>query len=110
MDAVAHGGTAAGTLMRRVGELDDAIEQAAERLADARHELLGIESDVLDESELRDALASFDPVGNELFPREKARVLALLIERVVYDARSYDVRITFRPGGVRALGPRRESA
>lgn len=72
--------------------------------------MLAIDGDVLDENVLRDALASFDPVWDELFPREKARVLALLIERVVYDARSYDVRITFRPGGVKALGPRRESA
>lgn len=110
VEAVARGGPAADTLMRRVGELDGEINRAAQRLATARRELLVIGTHALDENDLREALAAFDPVWDELFPREKARVLALLIERIVYDARSYDVQITFRPGGVKSLGPRRVSA
>jgi hypothetical protein len=37
------------------------------------------------------------------FPREKARILALLLERVAYDGRVGEVSLKFRPGGVRTL-------
>src|SRR5947209_20466286 len=36
----------------------------------------------LDESEVRTALQRLDPVWNELFPAEQARVVQLLVERV----------------------------
>ena len=35
---------------------------------------------------------------SELFPAERARVLALLLERVEYDAQKGEVAITFRAG------------
>ena len=56
-----------------------------------------------DEDDLRRALERFDPLWDELFPSERARVLHLLIESVVYDGREREVKITFRPGGVRQL-------
>jgi hypothetical protein len=36
-------------------------------------------------------------------PRERARVVHLLIEQVTYDSEAGEVSITFRPGGVRVL-------
>ena len=36
----------------------------------------------------------------ELFPKERARILALLLERVEFDANKGEVAITFRPGGM----------
>lgn len=50
-------------------------------------------------------MSQFDPIWAELFPRERARVLSSLIERVSYDTRTRDVSITLRPGGVRVLKP-----
>ena len=49
-------------------------------------------------------LWGFDPVWGTLSPREQARVLHLLIERVGYDGEKERVAITFRPGGIKALG------
>jgi hypothetical protein len=43
------------------------------------------------------------PVWQQLFPREKARILRLLVERVEYLAKDGRVEIVFRPGGVRAM-------
>ena len=59
--------------------------------------------DHVNADELRDALADLEPVWAELFPKEQARVLDLLIERVVFDAEAGEVAITFRPDGPRSL-------
>ena len=51
----------------------------------------------------RRSRASFDPIWRELFPREQARILRLLIETVTYDAEADEVAITFRPGGIKMV-------
>jgi site-specific DNA recombinase len=90
--------------VRRVeDELDDLLQKGAARSAAALGELAALESRVIDESDLREALASFMPVWSQLFPREKARILRLLVERVEYHAADGKVEIVFRPGGVRAM-------
>ena len=48
--------------------------------------------------ELREALAELEPIWAELFPAERARVLALLIDRIALNASTGDVAITFREG------------
>lgn len=108
--AVAGGGSGTAILVQRLGEVDEAIGAVEERVAEARRELVAGRLQAFDEDDLRAALESFDPVWDELFPRERARILALLIERVVYTRSTGDVRITFRPSGVASLGRRRESA
>jgi site-specific DNA recombinase len=45
----------------------------------------------------------FDPVWDALVPKERARVLHLLIEQVDYDGTSGKVSITFHPAGVSLL-------
>ena len=62
-----------------------------------------LERGTIDEQDLRAALASFEPVWQELLPAERGRILQLLIETVSYDAEAGEVAITFRPGGVRML-------
>jgi site-specific DNA recombinase len=103
LDAVANGGPGVATLMGRIGELDDLLQKGAARAAEARGELTALESRVIDESDLREALASFIPVWQQLFPKEKSRILRLLVERVEYHAADGKVEIVFRPGGVRAM-------
>ena len=44
---------------------------------------------------------------SELFPRERERILQLLIEEVTYRAAGDEVVITFWPGDVRALAAQR---
>jgi site-specific DNA recombinase len=47
----------------------------------------------LTESEVRDALQRLDPVWNELFPAEQARVIQLLVERVDVSPDGVDIRL-----------------
>ena len=55
------------------------------------------------ETDLRQALASFDPIWNELTGVEQAKVVRLLVDRVTYDRADGTVAITFRPTGIRSL-------
>ena len=62
---------------------------------------------------MRDALRRFGPVWDEMLPKERARVLRLLIEEVRYDGQAGDVEIRFREFGIKALSretPGRRSA
>ena len=47
--------------------------------------------------------ATFDPVWEQLAPKEQARVLQLLVERVEYDGKEGMVSVTFHPTGIKAL-------
>ena len=48
---------------------------------------------VLTESEVRTALHEFEPLWNELFPAEQARIVELLVERVDVQANGIDLRL-----------------
>jgi len=53
------------------------------------------------EAEVRSAIQTFDPLWNELFPAEQARIIGLLVERV--DIRTDRVDIKLRIAGVTSL-------
>jgi site-specific DNA recombinase len=53
------------------------------------------------ESEVPNALQAFDPLWNQLFPTEQARIIELLVERV--DVRADCVDIKLRIAGVTSL-------
>jgi site-specific DNA recombinase len=74
-----------------------------QRLTALREEAPALEREAVDESDLARALEVFDPVWTALAPREQARSLRLLIERVGYDGRDGTVTVTFRPPGIEAL-------
>ncbi len=59
--------------------------------------------------ELRRSLEELEPIWAELFPAERARVLALLIDRVELNAGTGDVEITFREGAPEALSMEEEA-
>jgi hypothetical protein len=51
------------------------------------------EIDGLTEAEVREALDSFAPLWDELFPAEQARIVQLLVERVVVGTDDLDIRL-----------------
>jgi hypothetical protein len=53
------------------------------------------------ESEVREALRELDPVWDELFPAEQARIVQLVVERV--DVAESGVSIRLRTGGLTSL-------
>ncbi|MBM3518303.1 MAG: hypothetical protein FJX56_10655 [Alphaproteobacteria bacterium] len=53
------------------------------------------------EAEVRDALVALDPLWDELFPAEQARIVQLLVERV--DLASDAAAIRIRTAGIEGL-------
>lgn len=53
------------------------------------------------ESDARTALQQLDPLWDELFPAEQARIVALLVERIDIDTEGLDIRL--RLDGLRGL-------
>jgi site-specific DNA recombinase len=104
VDAIAGGtGDAPHALIDRVAELDRSIEDVEKEAAQARSELAALELGTINADELRSALADLEPIWVELFPRERARVLALLLERVEFHGTAGDVVLAFRPGAPRGV-------
>jgi len=62
-----------------------------------------LEAGIIAESDVVTALADFDPVWENLSPREQARIVELLVERVAYDATQESVSVSFRPAGFKAF-------
>jgi site-specific DNA recombinase len=74
----------------RAAELDEAERRV-------RVETYGIDT-------VRDALHNFDAVWATLSPKEQARVIELLVQRVEYDRADSSIEIAFHDAGLTALG------
>ena len=59
------------------------------------------EQDDITEDEAREALLQLDPLWDELFPAEQARIVQLLVERV--DVRMSGVEVRLRADGLTGL-------
>ena len=55
----------------------------------------------ISETEVRDALAEFEPLWSELFPAEQARIIELLVERIDLSSTGIDLRL--RVAGLTSL-------
>jgi site-specific DNA recombinase len=59
------------------------------------------DSDGLAEQDVRAAIVDFDPLWDELFPAEQARIIQLLVERV--DVGEHGLKILLRASGLTQL-------
>ncbi len=104
VDAVAKGdGNASHVLLERVEALDEEVAGAGQRIEAVSGELAALELGAIDGDELRTALEDLEPIWGELFPKERVRVLALLLESVEFNGAEGEVVLTFRPGAPRGL-------
>ncbi len=97
-------GTASGSeAMCRMADLTTRSAQLAERLQAVRCEGRQAGGDPIDLAEATRTLAAFDAVWETLTPRERARIIELLVERVVYDGTASRVDVSFRAMGIKTL-------
>jgi site-specific DNA recombinase len=83
--------------------IQERIGAAERRRSEIDQEISRLVATDIEEKEVASALREFDAVWAALKPREQARVLTLLIERVDHDGAAGAVVITFQPTGVKAL-------
>ena len=84
-----------------LASLQERTRLAEQRATQVREQILAISKQVVDEREVVTALSMFDPVWDSLTSREQARIIQMLVERVVYDGANGTVAITFRPTGLK---------
>ncbi|GIW80432.1 MAG: recombinase RecB [Gemmatales bacterium] len=87
----------------RLADLQERIRIAERRATEIREQVIALSRELVDEREVARALSLFDPVWDSLTPREQARIVQLLVERVDYDGAAGKVSITFRPTGIKTL-------
>jgi site-specific DNA recombinase len=90
-------------MANRLAEVQDRIACLEERQRQVHIQTQALQRDVLDEHEVRTALADFDPVWSALMPREQERVLRLLVESVTYDGAKGAIAIAFHSAGIKTL-------
>jgi len=98
---------------QKAGELanvQDRIRTAEQRATEVREQIVALSREMVDEREVEAALSVFDPVWETLSPRERARIIHLLVERVDYDGKNGTVSMTFRPNGIKTLAQQLEEA
>ena len=90
-------------LLPRVRTDGDDAAQARVDLAAIETEQAAIGDGTVDADRLALAISSFEPVWNELFPREQERILRLLIAGITYHPDTGDADIELRPCGIETL-------
>jgi hypothetical protein len=87
----------------RLAKLDEQAHQLERRLAELRDELAVIERETVSPDEVQRAIALFEPIWDVLFPRERSRILHLLLESAIYDGIKGELELQFYPLGISRL-------
>ena len=86
-----------------LADLHDRIHVSEQRATEVREQIIRLGRELVDACEVAQACSLFEPVWDTLAPREQARILHLLTERVDYDGENGNVLITFHPTGIKTL-------
>jgi site-specific DNA recombinase len=90
-----------GRVLGQVRRLLASPELVARTLAAVRQKNSTAEDAAHEESEVIEALGALEPVWDELYPAEQARILRLLIERI--DVAPDGISVTLHAAGIRSL-------
>ena len=96
--------------MDALANLHERIQRAERRTTEVREQIVALSRQMVDQREVDAALSAFDPVWESLGPREQARIIKLLVERIDYRKTSDGglISITFRPNGIKTLAEQNE--
>jgi site-specific DNA recombinase len=79
------------------------LRKVEQGLTQNRERILALQKQHIDRNEVSAALGNFDPLWEQLSPKEQERVIQLLVQRIDYDGKAGTVAITFHASGIRAL-------
>jgi site-specific DNA recombinase len=102
-DLAAAGMAEDGGMLAWLADTQERIRLAEVQLAKLREQTWALRQRRLDADEVALALTQFGPVWEMLAPREQARLVHLLVEKVAYDGAKGSVAITFYPAGIKTL-------
>jgi site-specific DNA recombinase len=104
-------GEDSGPAMARLADLQERITAAEGAMRNLENRAQSLQhSKQFDPGDAALALSAFDPVWATLAPREQARIIELLIERVDFDGAKGKVAIAFRESAIQTLANRPTSS
>lgn len=103
IDYISQNGKSDAPVTARLADLQDRILLLEQRNTLINEDIVTLSKEMVDENELESALSHFDPIWNSLALREQARIIQLLVERVVYNGEEGTVAVTFHPNGIKTL-------
>ncbi|MBI4902872.1 MAG: recombinase family protein [Acidobacteria bacterium] len=87
----------------RLADLHERLASLEGRLGRIRLQLAETASSSVDATDLRDALAKFDPLWEHMNSHEQAQLVHALVEQVRYDGRTGTVTLGFRSAGIKQM-------
>ena len=88
---------------RQLAELQERITYARRRIQELKTQIAALEQQRLTRADVNAAFGRFDDLWKALSPREQAQVLALLIDRIEFDAAASSIAVTFHPSAIKTL-------
>jgi site-specific DNA recombinase len=92
-----------GGALAWLADVQERIRKAELQLVKLREQSCAVRQRRLDADEVALALTQFGPVWEWMAPREQARLVQLLIEKVEYNGAKGSVTLTFYPTGIKTL-------
>lgn len=92
-----------GIRVDRIADLQEKIGAVERRLSDIQNELQALPGSAIQEEELAQALAAFDPVWKSLSTVDQSRFLKAVIERIGYDGETGRVAVSFRSSALKGV-------
>lgn len=90
-------------ISEKLAGMQESIKDAEQRAIQIREELSTLDQSMVTEEEFTTLLSRFDPLWEVLSPREKIRVIRLIVDKVVYDGHKQSITLAFRSNGIKTL-------
>ncbi|MDP8228392.1 MAG: recombinase family protein [Candidatus Electryoneaceae bacterium] len=87
----------------KLADLEDQIRLARQRSERLQEKITKKKNELVDETELTSELEGFNSIWESLLPRERTRVIHLLIKRIDYDGGEGTLSIIFHSTGIKTL-------
>jgi site-specific DNA recombinase len=81
----------------RLAEVGERTREVEQRAAELREAIAAVNDRLVTRGQVEAASLEFEPLWQSLSPRERARLLRLLVKRVEFDGAKGEVAITFHP-------------
>jgi site-specific DNA recombinase len=103
LESILQGGPVASKAAERLDQVAEEMEFTSSQLSSLRRQHSTLQEQEIDAQDLTTSIAQFDPIWDVLLPRERVRIVRLLIQQVDFDGESGTMGITFQPTGIKAL-------
>ncbi len=103
LESIRQGGSVALKATERLDQVSEEMKSTSSHLSSLQSQLSNLQDQKIDTEDLTTAISNFDPIWDVLLPRERTRIIRLLIQQVDFDGESGTLGITFQPSGIKTL-------